>query len=386
MEIRFAFPDLKLVRHLAEAPEAPSVSLYLAPLRGDVPTANRARRLAQLLRDVGRLLERAGLATEEAERCLAPALPLTANGNLQEHPEDGLALFLRVGEARGVIVPHGGEEHLHVGPRFYLRPLLGLQLDPFHVLTLSQTGARLFDCTHGKVRKVELGDAASLELTLGAQKEPQNLGQHSGSRAGAGAGRMPAIVHGSGVGKQVAKSEGTQYLLRVAAVVDRHLAGHTASLVLAGVEHMVATYRHVARYPHIAPEALRGNFDDTPAVTLRDLAAPLALAPQREAAAHAVARFDTLHRRGRASGDLPTVLAAARSGRVETLLLDADSHVWGVFDTAHGEVRRHPAPAPGDDDLLDAAASWTLRHRGRVLTVAAQGLPSGVPVVGFFRY
>ncbi len=94
--------------------------------------------------------------------------------------------------------------------------------------------------------------------------------------------------------------------------------------------------------------------------------------------------FDRFSRQ--ASDDVPTVVAAALAGQVETLFVDARRHQWGRWEPASNEVHLDPERQPRSDDLLDLAASQTLLHRGHVFASVDDDTPSGAPLAAVFRH
>ena len=104
----------------------------------------------------------------------------------------------------------------------------------------------------------------------------------------------------------------------------------------------------------------------------------------------------------RASDDAAEILAAAASGRVKTLLMDDSAGPWGWFDRTTFDVThlcqleprylRDTAEAPSNPDmfdcgwdLIDLAATETLRHGGKVRAYRGESSPiKGAAAV--FRY
>jgi hypothetical protein len=88
----------------------------------------------------------------------------------------------------------------------------------------------------------------------------------------------------------------------------------------------------------------------------------------------------------RASIDLAEVLEAARNGRVDTLFVADDTHIWGRLDAPANGVTQHDEQAAGDEDLLDIAAADTWRNGGAVEVLPRADAPFGKPVAALFRY
>jgi hypothetical protein len=82
-------------------------------------------------------------------------------------------------------------------------------------------------------------------------------------------------------------------------------------------------------------------------------------------------RFRELMGTGKTSGSLAEVVPAARGGRVDVLFVAGDEA---------------NAPNATDEELLEAAACFTLRNGGTTYEVHAAEMPGGGPVAAVFRY
>jgi hypothetical protein len=91
-------------------------------------------------------------------------------------------------------------------------------------------------------------------------------------------------------------------------------------------------------------------------------------------------------RDGKATARPDEIVKAARFGRIDTLFVAGDEHLWGTFDEARDRVVTHGTPTPGDIDLLDYAAVMTLRQGGQVLLVEPPALPPATPAAAIVRY
>jgi hypothetical protein len=88
----------------------------------------------------------------------------------------------------------------------------------------------------------------------------------------------------------------------------------------------------------------------------------------------------------RASKTIEEIVSAAAYGRADTLFVAVDTEQWGTFNYETSKVELHPAPQPGDEDLLDLAAIQTLMHGGTVYALPADQVPEGAPMTAIFRY
>ena len=73
-------------------------------------------------------------------------------------------------------------------------------------------------------------------------------------------------------------------------------------------------------------------------------------------------------------------------GRVETVFVPLQSHVWGSFEPDTLTAIEHEQRRPGERDLLDVIAAFTLVHGGKVFAVDTATMPSSDPVAAVLRF
>jgi hypothetical protein len=374
------------LEHLAEAPGAPCVSIFMPAHRAWPETRQGPIRLKNLLAEAReRLLER-GLRSTEADEVLEPAQNLLSDNLFWRHQGDGLAMFLSRGSFRRYRLPLTFEELVVVAHRYHLKPFLPLLADDslFYVLALSQNEVRLLRATRHSVGEVELkGVPGSLAEALRHAEPQKQLQFYTGTSESRG--RRPAVFHGHHP-EEGAKVAILRYLRQVDAGFAEELKGQRAPLVLAGVSYLFPIYREASAYPHLLEEGISGNPDEMKPEELRDRAweivGPRFAGARREAAA----RYRQLAGTGLTSADVSEVVPAAYYGRVDTLFVANGLQRWGYFDPRTAMAYVHDQPARGDGDLLDLAAVQTFLTGGTVYVTDPEEMPADGPVASVFRY
>jgi hypothetical protein len=91
-------------------------------------------------------------------------------------------------------------------------------------------------------------------------------------------------------------------------------------------------------------------------------------------------------RRGNATlHDLRQVLPAASRGEVESLFLSSGTQSWGRFSPRTGKIALVEQPSPGDEDLPNLAAIYTLQAHGEAFAVPPQEIPDGAALTAILR-
>ncbi len=381
-----------------QAPGKPALSVYfpLDPRQTDL--RGPAARLRALAVRAAEGLAAHGVGAEQAEELLGALDEIAGGLDLAHHRDQGFGFFATPRWSRMVTLPVSIPEALVVGSSFHLKPLLPLisRNLRFAVLALSAGDARLYAATPYAWEELALDilpdaleagplDAGPLEAgaflpgAVEALAETQNA--PAGSRRRGGARAVEAAAR-DGRHAELLEDVG-----RVANAVRRALADDTAPLVLAAEASMVGHFRRLARLPQLHPQALTGNpfalapgelharatelmrpvLDDAPEAVLEQVRARLGSAEPSVGI-----RFEE-------------ILARAREGRVEAIVVAEDQALWGAGAGATAVVA-HGHQVAAEPDLLNEAAVETLRHGGRAYALPLERLPRHVPAVAVYRF
>ena len=123
-------------------------------------------------------------------------------------------------------------------------------------------------------------------------------------------------------------------------------------------------------------EGLTINPDALPIDELRESAWQV-FEPQYQARLATLAEeFAAAKSKGLGSDDLAQVAQAAATGRVATLLIEADRQIAGRLDGATGRVEVADLSHPQVDDLLDDLGELVGKMGGRVLVIPSERMPT----------
>ncbi len=363
--------------------QGPCVSLLLPTHRGGAQEDLIGWK--NLLQEAENGLLAHGARAPEARELLRPASRLLEDRPFWKAPGDGLAFFLAPGLARFWRLPLRLGPQAVVGRRFHVKPLLPLlQGDGrFYVLALSQKRVRLLEGTRDSTREVDPGRVPrNLAEALRFHDRDEPLLFHT--HPGLGLGRSGAIFHGHGVGIDDAKDDLLNYFRQIDRGLHDLLNGERIPLLLASVEYLWPLYRQVNTYAHLLEGGIRGNPDQLSPQALHDRAWAL-VGPHFGAAQNdAAALYARLAGTGRTFSDAAEAAAAAYGGRVQVLLVAEGKECPGAFDPQTGTATPHETAQPGDEDLLNLAAAFTLLHGGTVHVVPPAAVPNGGPVAGVY--
>lgn len=371
------------VRTLVETTGRHCVSIYMPTHRAG--SEQDPIRLKNLLGEAQAELIAMGVRRPVADKLLNPATQLLASGRFWAEQGSGLALFLSNEEMRQMRLPNPVEELVSVASRFHLKPLLATVTggELFYVLALSQNQVRLFRGDRYSMSELDLMDAPhSLDEALRFDDRERQLQSHGSSRVGRG--QVAAAFHGHALDKDAAEEDLSRFVAAVHRGVQATMADPPAPLVLAGVARVSAIYRKVNSHPYILRQGVEGNPEHLSPEVLHSAAWPLVeplFDKGKQAAAEAFLSGKTP-----TAKDVEAAVVAAYQGRIESVFVPVQSHVWGTFEPDTLTAIEHEKRRPGDRDLLDVVAAFTLVHGGRVFAVDTAAMPSNDPVGAVLRF
>jgi hypothetical protein len=390
----FMILDSGQLDDLVDAVCDPTISLYSPGRRPGEDWRKDPIRLKNLLGDCERQLEERGFKGPERRRLLEPARRLIDDEFFWHRGSPGLAVFLDGSQERVYRLPYRVELLAIVDRRPYVSPLLPLLAagGRYYLLALSRNSVRLFEGADGALIRLELeGLPASLVEALGAEVDEPSLQYHSAqgstgsAQGGSGGGSAPSpVYHGQGYGQDDRVEELDRFLRAVWRPLAKFLADKRTPLLVATVDRVFSQLQQVAPEPYLLEQHVSGNPDDLDEHQLGQRAAPIIEAVFRQQLEAALQRLE--EEAGRRLDDIAAILRAADEGRIDTLFLARDSHVWGLVDGAGSPALVHDQRHDDDRDLLDVAAARTLRKAGTVFVVERERLSGGGPALALTRY
>jgi hypothetical protein len=325
--------DLKA---LLDVHDDPCITVYLPTgwSRGD--TRLGVIHLRDLITRAERHLLLQGRPRAQVTKLLSPLATLLDDDMLWTRDVSrGLALFRAPRVFERCHIAQDLRPEAHVAHRFHFRPILPLLAGAmdFDLLLVDPARPRLFRCTRHSISErthpalgtvgIAAGEvAASLRARLGdllpEAGRPLLLAGTAPNREAFRAAAGPALPH--------CTFELDDPLLRLSeeAILDRAL------------------------------RAMEGHATACREEDLRTLSDPSA----------------------RTTSDLGEVLTAAHRGKVECILISEEAEPRGRWEPHSGRVLVNAHPGPGDLDLLEEAAVYTLRHGGRLHMAHADEMPA----------
>ncbi len=294
---------------------------------------------------------------------------LAANTPFWNHAAEGLVVFATLDQFETWRLPRPMPARVEVADRFYLKPLISLLTLPREalLLQLSEAAARLWLVTESNFTEVSV------------PAMPADFDTAMQNRTGAGAEvRMRQ--------KEDVKVRLQQYVSDIETAMRPVLRTLNLPLLLAGVELLVSYYRHADTYPRTIGEAIVGNQDNRPTKAIAEEARAILRRWYDDLVTSWLARVDDLQGEGLATTDLSQIARATEDGRIETLVVDVETHIPGRITNGVIVEEAKVGAATASYDILDELAGRTFRQGGRVLGVSSGRIPRGAKAAAVFRY
>ncbi len=369
----------------------PCVSIYMPTVKGSgsEETKQNPIRFRNLLNEAEKKLEAAGHKGSAAQKLLEPAKPLLEDHKFWQYQNGGLAVFLSPKLKRVYNLPLNFSELTMASDRFCVTPLLQLFAEDgrFYVLALSQQAIQLYQCSRHSVAQVDMRQVPkSVADLLELNPKEKQLQFHSNSKGHTGRTGTQGTFHGHAEDSNEVKSNILVYFQSVNKGITAMLKNEGAPLITAGVDYLNHIYAQANTYNNLYVRSITGSTIGIRPEELRDrgweIVKPLFDAESKAA----VQRYNQVRGTPMAACHIQPILKAAEAGMVATLLVSAQTHKWGTYDPATGELELHTRPEPSDTELLDLCVARTLKHGGKVYALEADKMPGISPIAAIFRH
>ncbi len=375
------------LRQLAEIDDPATVTLLMPTFESGRDVRQNSIRFKNLVNQLHKELKQAGFGEDQIKSRLRDASALINDDPWWQHQGRGLAWFATATETHRYRLPVELSEQLVVGKHVYLRPLIQVPQEngPFFLLAVSQNQVRLFQGNRFDMEQLHPDDLPSdLRTALNIDEFVQSIQQHSTAPPG-DAGDM--TFHGQGgAGMEVQKrDEILPFFRRIDRAFCAHFGEQQLPLIFAGVDFLFPLYQEVSDYKWLLDRPVEGNPDHSKPAELQKRALA-ALQPSLERARDSA--LETYHDaigRQEAGHDPSAIMAAARDGLVESLLLSNEEQCWGIRCDEGERLELVERETDGAVDLGNEAAVFTLRTGGRVLMCPREKMPEQHTMAAVFR-
>ncbi len=373
-----------LIRLLG-AHEPPCLSLYQGTHRRHPENQQDLIRFRNLLKALEESL-RHKYATKDVTSWLEPFRALADDADFWNHTLDGLAVFGGTAHFQVFRLQRSVGDLAIVADSFHIKPLVRIlqSADRYQVLALNQREARLFEGNRDMLDEIELAPGVPRTITEALGEELSDPRLTVSSYGGAGGAGMR---HGHGGKKDEVDIDRERFFRAVdRAILAHHSQPAGLPLILAALPEHHAPFHSVSQNPFLAADGIRIDPGALSADQLRENAWRVAEPSFRARVAQMVDAFGAARGKDLASADASDISAAAVSGRVNTLLVEADRRMPGRLNADGGGIHQASGVDPEIDDLLDDIAEAVLKAGGEVIIVPEDQMPTDSGLAAIYRF
>jgi hypothetical protein len=365
----------------------PCLSLYQPTHRNHPDNQQDPIRFRNLVKQLETSLLQRATATEVAA-LLAPFHALEADHDFWTHTRDGLAILAAADTFRVFTLQRRVAELAIVADSFHTKPLMRLRqaADRYQVLGLDRQGIRLFEGNSFALD--EIAPSPLIPRTLAdALADQLNEPDRDAATQGGGGGSPNAKRHGVG-GKDAEVDLDADRFFRVIArgVAEHHSKPSGLPLILATLPEHRHRFHALSRNPQLLEDGIDVHPD---ALSLDELRARAWQVAEPRALARVdalIGEFGAARAHGLGDDALDAVAAAIATGRVATLIVEADRVIPGRVDAATGVITPADMSSPDVDDVLDDLAELAERQGGKVVVVPSSRMPTPTGIAAIYRY
>jgi hypothetical protein len=363
----------ELLTELLSARPAPCLSVYQPTHRRHPEDKQDLIRFRNLVKELEASL-RQRYPEAEAQPLLEPFEALARNEDFWNHTLDGLAVLGGTGIFRALRLPQPVTDLVVVADSFHTKPLRRFlqSVDRYQVLGLSLHNIRLFEGTRHALDEVDLVPEVPRTITEALGGELTEPHQIVAAYGGVGGASTP-MHHGHGGKADDVDIDSERFFRAIdRAVLEHYSRPSGLPLILAALPEHHHLFHQVSRNPFLVAEGISFNPDSLSAEELRVLAWQT-VEPRYLARLAALGEaFKQARSKGLGSGDLAQVATAAASGRVATLLIEADRQIIGRLNSTTGQV----------EDLGELTANMG----GQVMVIPADLMPVQTGLAATYRH
>jgi len=362
----------KEINKLIEVTSNHCVSMYIPTFRTGQNQEDHLRFKNALSAALEQLqLQGSGFEKEDAHKFLAKGYELLDNDEFWMHQSDGLAVFISEEIFKYYTLPIHFDHRVEVSTQFYVRPLMPIFAEDsrFFLLALSQNEVRFFEGHRHSITPVIIEDLvpANMEEALMLDDPNRTLQMHN---SGSG-----AIFHGQGGGKDKDNAYLKDYFTQVDKGLMEMLHDEDAPMVLSTVDRNAALYKEVSEYSNLLEVHVSGNPEDLDPVALHEKAWIVMTDLKNESHKEYQATFGDYLAENKASTFVSDIIPAAVEGKVESVFIDKNSNVWGIYDSKNHTVDIHEERQSDSYDLLEFTVRNVFLQGGKVYNVAKEEFP-----------
>ena len=330
--------------------------------------------LKQCIKKAYKKLAEFQLNDSEIKNYLKPIEKLISDIELWRNPSDGLAIFLDDKGLSYYSLPIAFDVITEVTDHFYLKPLLPLYHEDglYYLLELSKDYVKLYEASRFGFKDVFIEEFApnQLEKVVGFDYKQKMLQYRSGQDS-----YSSGSFHGHGEGKDDSKKELQKFFKAIDKGVKKVIKSHNLPLVVACVDSLFSSYKEANTYPALFQKNIRGDSEFENKFKLHQESLKLMLPYFEQTKKIKLDKFTELYNTSKISFEISEIIPAAVNGKIDTLFIEKNNDLFGVYNSENGQVRLDDKKEINNTSLTNLSAIYTFKQGGNVYFLKASEMP-----------
>ena len=371
------------IRELISREEEPCVTLYMPTSREAGNDVNKMKiRMKNLIKKTEQKLKKDwGFSEGEINEFLKAVKDLIDDRDFWLKQSLGLAVFISQNEFSYYRIPLNLKEELTVAKNFDIKQIIPELFEDrrFYVLALSKNNNRFFRCTKEDIREIELEKLPDgIEDTLKYDDPEKTIQYHSNSANGS------AIYHGQGVTDEDNKEDFMRYLREVDDAVYDYLNESEAPLIIMSVKELFALYNKVNSYKNLLDDFVKGSPDKIKDEIILEKARKIVTPHIDNYKDEVIENYEDHVATNKTEDDLKKILKNSYYAKIDYLLIRSDIEKKGYYNPDENELNF--TNNRESFDLLNYAATQTIKNGGEVYIIEGEKLPTELDIAAVYRY
>lgn len=371
--------------------QPPCLSLYLPTHRSHPDNYQDPIRFRNLVKKLEE-----SLAQKYSEREFRPLFKpfetLLADHDFWQHTLDGLAVLSAPDLFRVYQLQRPVPELAIVAESFHLKPLMRIlqSSDGYHILGISRHNVVLYEGNRDVLDKVQLPDdfPQSSEEFAGQRTRESSVSSWTYDAGVGGAGTSGGgVPSGRDVKAEQMEAETDRFFRAVdRALLERYSRPSRYPLLIAALPEQSSLFRKISHNPFLLEASIDKHPDSLKIEELRASSWQVVEPYYLKRLAGLIEMFETARTQEMGDHDLAQVARSAVSGRVSTLLIEAERSIPGRIDETTGRIEFDDLRDPEVDDLLDDLGELVQKNGGEVVIVPAERMPTKSGIAAIYRF
>lgn len=366
-------PNKEIIIQLSKHSTANSVTIYLATHRPGTDYSGDKNRikLKNQIKEVKRTLMQRGMSENEVKNYLQPLYELEQNTIFLNNLWDGLVVFLSEDTYEYYVMSEIFDDLVYVGEEFYLIPLLKPLSEnrDFYLLSLALQGVTLYKANRFSIEKLDVEDflPQNVENAIGFDYK-NRIFQHRAARTSDG----QTLYQGHVRGEEERKEDIRKFLRYIDKGLNKVLKGEDKPLIVASVDYIFSFFKEITSYKNLHEQNISESPENEKPEALQVRAWEYIKERINKDIEKAMKEFDETKNK---SFVIENIIPNVPLGRIKTLFVNKDEHVWGLYLQSENKAEIHEKKGTDDMELVNWAAIHTYLTKGNVYLLEPDEMP-----------